>query len=123
MRSLLLPGADLLSGAAAPVVQNLTKHPQDTTDREPTPPARETALGATDFERNGGEGGIRTIECGPLYRLVWPCSVTENTVLIVISVSARSHRRVPEVNSRRVCSTVPENVARDLSSVTSQSSY
>ena len=40
------------------------------------------------YNRGGGEGGIRTIECSALYRLAWPCSNTGNKALIGIWVSA-----------------------------------
>ena len=41
---------------------------------------------------DGGESGIRTVECSALYRLAWACSVTGNKPLIRISVPARSYK-------------------------------
>src|SRR5260370_28443276 len=70
--------------------------------------------------KTGGEGGIRPIECGALYRVAWPCSDTGNKALIGISASARSYRCVLNANSHGGCSTAMENVAGDCSFVTSQ---
>jgi hypothetical protein len=68
----------------------------------------------------GGEGGIRSIEGGALYRLAWPYSDRGNKALIGISLPPDPYRRVLKANSRRECSTAMENVARDGDSVTSQ---
>jgi len=61
----------------------------------------------------GGEGGIRTIDCGALYGLASPCSDTRNKALIGISISARFYRRVLKANSDEKCSTAMKNVARN----------
>jgi hypothetical protein len=59
----------------------------------------------------GGEGGIRSIECGALYHPVWLCSDARNKTLIGISVSGRSYRSVLEANSRGRCSKWFKDVA------------
>lgn len=69
---------------------------------------------------NGGEGGIRPIECGALHPLAWACWRKGNKALTWISASARSYRRVLKANLNGECSTAMENVARHCSSTTPQ---
>src|SRR3981189_2277932 len=91
-------GVNVRPGCAPAVVADLREFRRDCCARCWILHSREPLCTMGLFE-DGGEGGIRPIECGASYRLAWPCSDTENKALTGISASAQSYRCVLKANS------------------------